>query len=247
MSDKIDLTDVTFVIPFYHDTPERLENLKAVLKFINENFETMISISEVGDKSVWAELDISGCHTFEYRDDGLFHRTRVINDGIKHPGVRTPFIAIYDTDVIFDPQDVLQAVKSLRLGCEFVYPYNGDFVDIERSYIQDGVIKERESLTKDSCGGAVFVNRDAYWEAGLEDENIISWGPEDTERKARMLKLKYTMARSTGKCYHIKHPPSPNSGPNKYTQQNNAEFEKVRDMEKDELINYINTWEWAKR
>ena len=240
----MDLSDVTFVIPFYHDTPERLENLKVILKYINENFETMISLSEVGEKSVWAELDISGCHTFEYREDGLFHRTHVINEGIKHPSVKTPYIAIYDTDVIFNREDIEYAVKSLRLGCEFAYPYNGDFVDIERSYISDGVIREKESLTKDSCGGAVFINRGDYWRAGLENEALISWSPEDVERKERMLKLKYTMARAQGKCYHIKHPPSSNSGPNKYTIKNNEELVRVRDMSREELEDYIKTWNW---
>ena len=244
---KIDLNDVTFVIPFYKDSEERFENLKCILKFINDNFDTNICISEVGTSSVWAELDISGCHTFEFREDGLFHRTKVINDGIKHPGVRTPFIAIYDTDVIFDPQDILYAVKALRLGCEFAYPYAGEFVDIERSYIDDGVIIPKESLTKDSCGGAVFIKREAYWNAGLENEALISWAPEDVERKERMLKLKYTMARSQGRCYHIKHPPSSNSGPNNYTIKNNEEFAKVRYMGKEELVNYIKTWEWAKK
>lgn len=244
---KIDLNDVTFVIPFYKDSEERLENLKCILKYINDNFETNISISEVGESSVWAELDVSGCHTFEFRTDGLFHRTKVINDGIKHPSVRTPYIAIYDTDVIFNPKAIEIAANYLRLGFHFSYPYTGEFVDIERSYILDGVIREKESLTKDSCGGAVFINREAYWMAGLENENIVSWGPEDICRKYRMLALGYKMGRSSGSCYHIKHPPSPNSGPNKYTSKNNEEYLKISNMSKDELQKYIKTWEWLRK
>lgn len=243
---RIDLNDVAFIIPFYKDSEERLENLKCILKYITDNFDTDISISEVGERTEYFDLGISCYHTVSFRTDGLFHRTKVINDGIKHSG-RSPYIAIYDTDVIFDPQDILYAVKALRAGCEFAYPYAGDFVNIERSYISDGVIKEKESLTKDSCGGAVFINREAYWKAGLENEHLISWAPEDVERKARMLKLKYTMARATGKCYHIMHPPSSNSGPNPYTQKNNEEFEKVKNMDKHEIVEYIKTWKWAER
>lgn len=55
------------------------------------------------------------------------------------------------------------------------------------------------------------------------------------------------MARATGKCYHIKHPPSANSGSNKYTIKNNEELGRVRGMSRQDLVEYIKTWEWLKK
>lgn len=243
---KIDLNDVTFVIPFYRDSEERFENLKCVLRFINDNFDTNICISEVGTSSVWAELDISGCHTFEFREDGLFHRTKVINDGIKHPGVKTPFIAIYDTDVVFDPDNIFKAVKLLRSGVTLVYPYGGEFVDIKRSYIKDGVIIEKESFTSESVGGACFINKKDYWECGLEVEYYKNWCPDDVTRRYIIETMGYKTSRVDGKCYHISHPPSQTSGVNIYTETNNKIWDKIRSMNKKELILFIRKFEWLK-
>ncbi len=128
-----------------------------------------------------------------------------------------------------------------------VYPYSGKFVDIDRSFILDGIIKEHDSYTIGSVGGALFLNKAHYLKAGLENENIISWGPEDSERYARMQNLGYQINRIPGTCYHIKHPTGVNSSnKNPYYEANVAEYEKVKNMDGDQLTEYIKTWSWIK-
>lgn len=239
------LIDTTFVIPFFYDSPERLENLNCILKFLYNNFEAHILVIETGEISHSKDFVLFKELHCVYKQDksGVFHRTKVINDGIK--AAMTPYVAVWDTDVIIAPENVLKAVELLRFGASLVYPYTGCFMDIRRTYISTGDIKlSSESYVRDSVGGAFLVNKRDYMNAGLENENIVSWGPEDAERYIRMKILGYTIERSGGICYHIEHPSSPNSGPNFHTTSNNLEYLKVKDMTQDELFKYIKTWPW---
>lgn len=252
---KTDLRDVTFIIPFYKDSKERLENLKCVIEYIYKDFNTNVEVVDSSKQRAYIYPDFpDDCYNenclLTWNDDlvsaanEIFHRTKVINHGIKHAD--TPYIAIYDTDVIFKPEQIIEAVEKLRAGATLVYPYSGDFVDINRSYIQDGVVIERESFTKESVGGACFLNREDYFKCGLENCNYKSWCPDDVDRYHRVKTLGYKIERVEGKCWHINHPASPNSGVNKFTQANNAEWIKIKEMNKEQLTEYISTWEWAK-
>ena len=244
------LLDTIFVIPFHFDSEDRFQNLQCILKFIQNNFRTNIILVESYKERPYARQLVfsgDGMLYIPVKQDGkIFHRTRAINTGLKE--VKTPYAAIYDTDVIFPIQNIVKAVELLRDGVQVVYPYAGDFVDIERSYVDDGAIIERESFTKESKGGAVFVNKDDYWKAGYENENLMSHAPEDVERYVRLYTLGYRIARTEGKCWHINHARSMNSSPtHPYVASNMKEYEKVKAMNKEELEAYIKTWGWAKQ
>ena len=245
---RYDLRDTSFIVPFFYDSKERCENLVCILDWITENFDTNIILveeDEVAPTVDHAKHSYGVNYIFMKRTiPGIFHRTKVINAGIK--ATTTPYISIYDTDCIFPPAQVAVAVEKLREGADACYPYGGDFVDIDRSYIATGVVKERESFTKESVGGAVFLKRERYIEAGMENENLISHAPEDVERFYRMKTLGRRVERVDGKCWHITHSRGPNSGPlHQYVNSNMKEYLKVRAMEKKELEEYIKTWTWA--
>ena len=63
-----------------------------------------------------------------------------------------------------------------------------------------------EYLVTHSCGGAFFVNRSVYVQAGGENEHFYGWGPEDLERVKRMEILGYSVTRIKGDLYHLYHP-----------------------------------------
>ena len=238
---KHDLKDITFVIPFYLENKERSDNLYCIYNFLRDNFETNFfliqSYREIGE-----QLPISDF--FIRQENEIFHRTKVINAGIK--SVQTKYFSIYDTDTIFSIENIVAAALRLRDGAQAVYPYDGRFIDIDRSYLRDGIIKEATSFATESKGGAVFLNTKDYFSTGLENENIISWGPEDAERYERMKTLGFRIERMPGKCWHISHQRGVNSGPqNPHTTANNSEYEKVKAMNKEELQAYIKTWAWA--
>ena len=235
---RYNLRDTTFVIPFFYDSPERLENLNCILKFLTENFDADIIVSEVGETTKRREF--FACeyfHIFENRDDGVFHRTQVINDGIKD--ATTKYVGIYDTDVVFLPELIYEAVELLREGAMLSYPHSGKLVDIKRSYINDGIVIEHDSSAVESVGGACFLNREGYIKCGMEQEGIVSWGPEDSLRYHIIKTLGHPIGRVKGTCWHIAHPPSSNSGVNKFTVENNLFYERIKKMSKEELLIHI--------
>ena len=245
---KYDLKKITFIIPFYLDHDDRIENARCVLSFLYKKFRTNIIFVESMEKRELPPFSTSiydALYMVEKQDGDIFHRTKVINAGIRK--ARTPFIAIYDTDCIFEPMQIVKAYQLLEQGCDVAYPYDGRFMDIDREYITTGEIKEHTSFATGSVGGAVFMNREKYIEAGLENEFLVSHAPEDAERYHRLLTLGYRIARIEGKCYHITHWRGINSGAaNPHHAQNMKEYEKVKAMNAEELQQYINTWEWAK-
>lgn len=247
------LKDVTFVIPFYPDSNDRMENIKCILSYLCKNFRCRILVVEQNSSPSFDVMYYKNGVNYQLikaedakKDGFIFHRTRIINEGIKR--VSTKYFSIYDTDCIFEPQQIVRAVEMLREGMQVVYPYSGDFVDIEMDFIKTGYIRERESLTKESKGGSVFMNTEDYFKAGLENENLYGWAPEDHCRWIRLYTLGYRIARVDGKCWHIMHERGINSSAqNPYHTKNMEEFEKVKAMEREELEEYIKTWSWAKK
>ena len=252
MDMKHDLKKITFVIPFQIDSPERDENLRCILKYLCKNFDTNILLIEQsitpyyrGRCKMTIDSKVNVIKHHHMLPDPIrintFHRTKVINEGIKL--ATTPYISIYDADVILKIPNYVKAYELLKQGASLVYPYDGKFVDINRQYIKDGIIKEYDSHVVGSYGGACFLNKKNYIACGLENENIISWGPEDMERHERVLNLGYQVVRVQGNCYHIKHPTGVNSSTkNPYWKANEAEYYKVKDMSREELAGYVKTW-----
>lgn len=243
-----DLKDVTFVIPFHYDSEDRLQNLECILKFIQSNFHTNIVLVEsYQDKPYARQLAFSGdgmLYIPVKQIGGIFHRTKIINEGIK--ACKTKYFCNYDVDVIFPIQNMVKAMELLRECVQVCYPYDGRFIDIKRRYITDGVIDEHVSFATESVGGAVFMDKEAYWKAGWEDENIYGWGFEDCERYARLHTLGFSIARTEGKCWHISHSRGINSSnQNPHDAANRKEYEKVKAMNKEELEKYISTWHWT--
>jgi hypothetical protein len=240
---KYDLSDVTVIIPYMIDSKDRLQNLNCILKYLNENFETNIFLVESGDKIWFNKLIPCGArHFFTPAVNGIFHRTQQINLGIKN--CNTPYIAIWDADCVLPTLNIFRASELLRKGITLVYPYSGAFKDIDRSYIKTGVVKESESYAMDSVGGVCFLNRKDYIACGMENEKLISHCPDDISRYIIIKTLGYKIERVEGTCWHIKHSLGLNSIGNQFTEANNAEFNKVRKMSKEQLKSYISTWNY---
>ena len=229
------------------ENQERLENLFYVVEYIQRWFHTNIIVIESGPKPTPMIMEMEDVQClFHECTDGVFHRTYLLNRGIKFS--RTPFVSLYDTDVFFEPRAYMESLKMLQDGYSLVYPYSGKFVDVSRAVVKNGDIDEFKSFAVNSVGGACFLNRKDYWDAGLENENFISWGSEDTERLYRMVTLGYKVGRADGTCWHIVHPRGKNSGPeNPYTKRNADEYASIKEMDKATLKEYIETWEWAKQ
>lgn len=253
----IDLSDITFIIPLRLDSMDRLVNLKHVIMTICQHFKTNIILLEC-DSSRKINFSLScatvNCEYLFIEDKSpLFHRTKLLNIMIRM--AKTPYVANYDCDVIL-PIPAYAKAYSLLKEYDVVYPYGGMFLNIKpeekKLIVSDGVaiesvdVKKFDLLNDNSVGGALFVRRDSYIKSGLENEYMVSFGPEDAERFARWKILGYKIARLDNPLYHLCHPKLVNScTANPAHKANEVEYEKVRAMKKEELIAYIKTWPWA--
>lgn len=249
---KIPLRDLTFTIPVYLDHPSRKENLDLILYMLQKSFDTNYIVCEQGGNAFqytaqWAKY-------MQLKSD-YFHRTKMLN--AMATDATTPYIANWDCDVIVPPLQIYLAVEELRAGADMVYPYGGGFARMARQpwfgelqkysdigVVRDTPFKHREK-EHNSVGGAVLFNKESFIDGGMENEYMISFGPEDVERFNRFVTLGYRVERIDGVLFHMNHNVGNNSSPrNPHFQSNVNEVNKVTAMSREDLYAYINTWPW---
>lgn len=254
---KIDLQDVTFTIPIKYDHPHREENINIIIDFLTHHFDTNILVMESDVTPKLTDLHKKNCtYAFYPMVNGTFHRTKLLN--LMALNAKTPIICNYDCDVVFQPEQILAAVNKLRnKECSGVLPYDGMFLRAMRQLDQ---FRETFDLTdlnlsashkihyeQKSFGGCILWNREDFITGGMENENMISWGPEDYERCFRFELLGFKIQRVDGPLIHINHFMGDDSGPdNPNFKKNCAEYEKIQKMSSVRLKEYVNTWTWMK-
>lgn len=212
---KNQLSDMTFVIPVRCDSIIRLENTIAVVTFLSRYFQTNIYLLEASaqDNGIINRLLGKKIQYFFLEDhDNIFHKTRYIN--VLCRKVKTPFMAIWDADVIADPRQILDATEKLRSDeASMAFPYDGRFLDcpeILRSlYLGKDNIKILHDYSdlmslpygNELKGGAVFFNTEKFIESGMANEDFYGWGDEDYELYYRFEDLGHKIYRSKGPLY----------------------------------------------
>lgn len=215
---KQDLFDVTFLIPIKLDSIYRLENLLLSVRFLQRYFNTNIKILEAGryNNHILENLLNNTDYRFIKDSDNTYHRTKYQN--ILVEDVDTPYIAIWEADIIAYPELMIYAVEQLRENrTEIAYPYNGEVLNVPmllREYYAKNenllFLHRNAALMKvlygiKLVGGAIFYNKDAYLNGGKDNERFYGWGNEDFERQARWEALGYRFLRADGPMYHLSH------------------------------------------
>lgn len=262
---KIDLSDVCVTIPVKYDHPDRKENLELVIKLLKRWFKINIIVYEQANsdaerKFVYLADQYSQFGVTKYMSGtlgGVFHRTKMLNEMALATDCK--YIFNWDADVLIASFQIFESVNLLRKGADMVFPYKWAFARIPRIPWFEKLWNYDDLLMGDtkfngmnagsdavSVGGVVGFNRESFIAGGMENENFISFGPEDTCRVHRFDKLGYKIERVLGaNMYHINHYVGPDSSPaNPYFKAGEAEFEKIKAMSADELREYIKTWPW---
>lgn len=239
---KRDLKDVTFLIPVRLDSIQRLENLLVITEQIQNFFETNISVLEsniIYNKILHKCLNHKIIYNFVKDQDPVFYRTKYLNQLIS--SCKSPYIALWDADVIIDKNAILNAIAKLRnLDYDVVYPYNTKFYetsDILRnvyfmkrdiSIMYDNIDKMRLLYNRPMVGGAVFIDKEKYINIGMENENHYGWGNDDFDRYYRCLINELKISYTNNPLFHLCHPRSGNSRFRSTIQENRS---------RDELLN----------
>lgn len=255
---KINLSDTTFMIPVFHDHPDRKQNVDLNICMLMRDYQTNITIMEQGsNRFVYTK---QWCKYMRHTG-AVFHRTKMLNDMAKSSS--TPILVNWDADVFVPPLQVYLSVKIIRSeSAKFVYPYDGRFGRVTRKewfkvlgkaldvgIFRDTVMfgKNGKEMATTSVGGAVFMDAIAFVQSGMENEYMISYGPEDCERWDRWHALGFTIKRITGKLFHLDHFVGGNScSINPYFKGNEKELEKIRGFSEEGLFNYVRSWPWVK-
>lgn len=219
------MLDITFLILVRSDSIERLENIILVTDYITNSFKTLITVMEPAayDNGLLGKL--LGKHisyTFQEDCDPVLFRTYYLNKMIK--SANTPFVAVWDADVLAPFIQVYEAIKLLRNNqADIVYPYER-FLDttpiLRKFFIQTkgieilelNVNKMKDMYSPNPVGGAFLANTKSYIDSGCENESFYGWGMEDGERLYRWENMGYKIKRVPGPLFHLSHPRKQNSG-----------------------------------
>ena len=249
---------VTIAIPFRADSSQRKRNLTLLLRHL----------MPLESRIVLLEADTSDCcmeckevetleYLFVYDPDAVFHKTRYINQLLEY--CQTSIVVIWDADIILPYEQLETAVKAIVEQRYIVsIPYNRivwtlnakQSIDYEESgegyfYLLNRTQCYSQMMGKCSCGGVLVVNREGYLKCGGDNEKLYGWGPEDVERIHRMEILGYPVYWvNSGPLFHLWHPRGKNSWfiSEELAFANRVELIRVCNMEREELVEYINSW-----
>ena len=252
----INLENTTFIIPIRIEHSDRYRNAKSVLGFLNANVLTNVFIFETsanGESALdfLSEFKNLKIKTWNIIDEDAFHRTKYLN--IMLDSVDTSVVVNYDIDVILDPKNMLECQNMIMNGTDVIFPYelgmgqfqvdggfdhdefrsNGHAMDIINSTSQ-------KLLNLSECGHCIFFNTALYRGFGGENENFISYGPEDKERMERFKRITSNLIWRPGeRVYHFEHHRGSDSWiTNPYFQKNWDVFNNMTALSDDALFEY---------
>jgi len=264
-----DLKNTTFIIPLMVEHSDRYRNSRVTLGFLNHHFETNVfiyEISESGETKLdfldslenlkikhWVE---KGETPIPNSDALVFHRTKYLN--IMLDQVQTPVVVNYDIDVILYPEFYTQCQDDIiQGGSDVIYPFrfgSRGQIRVLDGFDYDRFIKEDYNFHyinsfgpmdyyDSEYGHCIFFNTELYKKYGGENENFISYGPEDKERGLRFQKIGLKVSWvSESIVYHFEHHRGADSGhTNPFFGHNWEVFNNLNRMNGQELIDYYNS------
>lgn len=259
---KKDLTDCTFIIPIKIDGYDREQNFKFVIKYLCDNFNTNIIITESSDndKLILREkyndiLIANNITLIEKGNEKTFHRTRYLNEMLLLS--KTKITINYDIDVFLPIPNYLKARDLINQGYDLVYPYGlGDFQYMIFQNYRDFILEnwnnisqlDAQHLTQFAAeyGHLQFFNTRSYRKGFGENELFISYGPEDRERYSRFKLLDFKVIHMDN-CFvfHLEHFRGKDSGIHENRINNEILWEKLKTLTKEEIVNYYNTLDYV--
>ena len=234
------LKNTTFIIPLRIDSDDRLINMKIQLKYLMDNFDTNIVLIEDGKKSFFKDLQLNNReremidYEYIYNDNEIFHCTKILNQCLKK--VKTEVLCVTDIDALIPINSYIESEMNILLkNADIIQPFSNKPPYCMCYYIEqkDKYKVNIKNITDimPSCkthpagnGFLIFVRTSEYIRMGAENEEFVSWAPEDNERylRAKHHSLKYI--RLDYPVFHLEHER------NEYCTIAHSEFKKNWDI-----------------
>jgi hypothetical protein len=270
---KIDLSNCTFIIPIRLDSGDRTRNITTVLCYLLKTFNTTVILKEVDSKPLIEECVIGQIkefldedeinnliYLFEASDNSEFHRMKILNEMLDQ--VKTDIVINYDCDALLKPETCVEAVKLIvEKNYDLVYPYGfGDYQhqifatdELVSDFINNdfdfSILEKKSNIYRSEFGHVQFIKTKSYINAGMENENFISWSPEDKERYFRFKTLGYNVGRiDYSYVYHLEHFRGHNSGfCNPHISRNNNLWNYLQGLNQKQLERYYQSQKYLKK
>ncbi len=98
------------------------------------------------------------------------------------------------------------------------------------------------------CGHVQFFKTDSYISGGMENEDFVSYGPEDRERCERFQRLGFKVMWGEACIYHLEHSRDENSSTsNPHFGANDSLLNKLREMNAVEFLEYYKQAPYLKK
>jgi len=241
----MDLSDVSYIIPYRYLDNYRRNNLLFVIDYIKKILPEIELFVLEQDKNRTLE-DIPGVKYLFLKNEDLFNRSWAFNVAVKHTDKNLFVFA--DADIIIKKDDLAQAV-SFSNSYLAVKPFNirlhvSNEKTNELYETKNWGVTEKDIIGKAEndpfCAGIVLMTRQCFNEISGWEEKCYGWGAEDDIEDIKIKKF-INHKRLYNICWHLYHPRSDkNDFINHYNYQNNVNlFGEYARMRQDELLKII--------
>jgi len=230
----------TYIIS-YRNKPDRLQNLRRVLDWINGFGRVEVILVEQDTHSKISHLNLKAKHYF-LKSNIPFNKSWGFNYGLKH--ANSNIIVFGDSDLIMDPNAFINGLNLLK-EYSMVNPYNSviDLTPQETGFQFNEMFNinragrgENDIQKVPLCGGICMFRREDIIKIGGFCELYIGWGCEDNDMSNLTEKF-LTWKELPGKCYHLYHD---RPAPDMTLYQRNLQLLNNRlKLDKDQLSKHI--------
>ena len=231
----------TYVIGYRH-IPDRLNNLRRVLDWINGFTGVEVLLIEQDKHSKISHLNLKAKHIF-LKSNMPYNKSWAFNIAMKQ--AKSNIIVYADSDLVMDPNHLIEALK-LMSEYEMVNPYKSviDLEQQESGLPLDQILKinrpgrgETDHQKVPLCGGICLFRKESINKIGGWNEDFIGWGAEDDFVSIKVKHfLKYI--ELPHKCYHLFHS---RQAPDMNLYERNLQLlNKLNSVSKEDLLKMTN-------
>lgn len=223
------ITMTSYIITYRQTTPDRYDNLRTVLQWLNniKILDLELVIVEQDDKPrlvLNEKYNFYIKHVFA-KNSNLFNRAWGFNVGVK---ITTSEVLLFaDSDLFVAPEYLLKTIELIKSEqFDTVSPFT-DCYDLDREetqsidlnnfdYQRNGQIRNCVVFS----GGIVGFSRNGLKIVNGWDERFEGWGGEDDIQSFKIKEL-LRYRSLTGKCFHLYHERSKNNGSDQHDNYEN--------------------------
>jgi predicted glycosyltransferase involved in capsule biosynthesis len=232
----------TYIIGYRHN-PDRLNNLKKVLDWINGFANVDLILVEQDTHSKISHLPLKARHIF-LKSDKPYNKSWGFNVAVKN--AKSDIIVFADSDLIMNPNEFIEAVKLLD-KYEMVNPYTSviDLQPNESNFQLEQLLAinrpgrgETDHQKVPLCGGICIFRKSAIIRIGGWNESFMGWGAED-DFESHKVKNFLSWTECKNRCFHLYHS---REAPNMvYYQRNLQLLQQLTTLSKEDLVKTVNT------